>query len=336
MPYYMIGDDVDNPDRPFVILEDVIGKALARSELDQQEIAKTGLLIGSSSYDLHRSETAYQQQLEAEVESPIAVPFTGHHRLGEWIGERFAISSEAFNISSACTSSANALLLAHNMLSQGRLDHALVVGIELFNETTLCGFAGLQLLASHRIAPFDPARDGVILGESCSAVVLSARNDGHPAPLALLGGSSCADPYSITSANPDGSTIARVLKDAMQETRIEKSAVRAIKAHGTATLMNDTAEARGIAAAFPDAIPPVTAIKPYTGHTLGACGTLELALFGNALTRGFIPHTPNFENADPELDLSPLNNDADADSGIYLLNYFGFGGSNTVVVMEKA
>ena len=335
LPYYSIAGQDGHTDRQDKILFDVIGKAIERSRLTPEEMRETGLFIGSSSYDLHQSEISYKQQLEQGDPQAIPMPYTGYNRLGELICDRFGIAAEPFNINSACTSSANALLLAQGMLQQGRYRHAIVVGIELFNETTITGFSGLQLIAEQRIAPFDEGRDGIILGESCSAVVLSTRDIPGETSLYLLGGGTCFDPYSITTSNPDGSTIARALENALTETETQKADIQAIKTHGTATRMNDISESRGITSVFARDIPPVTAIKPYVGHTLGACGTLELALFGNALSQGYIPQTPNFEQPDPELGLTPLTEDIDAPDGIYLLNFFGFGGSNTVIVMEK-
>ena len=334
LPYYSIDNRFDELDRTERILFEVIERALQRSQLSPAEIRQTGLFIGSSSYDLRDSEIDYNQKLVAGDPSAVPMPFTGYNRLGESICRRFGIDSEPFNINSACTSSANAMLLAHNMLQQGHYEHALVVGIELYNETTINGFAGLQLIAEQRIAPFDKNRDGIILGESCSAVVISNAKKSTTS-LMLCGGGSCFDPYSITTSNPDGSTIAQTLENALRDTGTDKSEVLAIKTHGTATYMNDISESKGIVAAFPDEIPPITAIKPYVGHTLGACGTLELILFAEALEQGYVPKTPNFETPDPELPLTPLNEDLDARDGVYLLNYFGFGGSNTVLIVEK-
>ena len=82
-------------------------------------------------------------------------------------------------------------------------------------------------------------------------------------------------------------------------------------------------------------MPPLTALKPYLGHTLGACGSIELALFGSALSRGFLPPVPGFKQADPALGVQPLTAQAPAPAGHYLLNYFGFGGNNTALLLEK-
>ncbi|MEJ2407410.1 MAG: beta-ketoacyl synthase N-terminal-like domain-containing protein [Candidatus Thiodiazotropha sp.] len=337
LPYYAIDENLDSENRLPKILFEVVGRALDRSELTSEDLRHTGIFIGSSSYDLRHSEVLYQKQLAAADPNAMPMAYTGYNRLGAAVCEHFSIGGEPFNLNTACTSSANALLLAHSMLRQEKYRHALVIGLELYNETTITGFSGLQLIAEQRIAPFDAERDGILLGESCSAVVLSAdhrRTTGTG--LYTHGGGSSFDPYSITTSNPDGSTIARALELALHHSGIDRQQILAIKTHGTGTRMNDASESQGIINVFGPEIPPITAIKPYVGHTLGACGTLELILFGQALRDGWLPKTLNLKTPDPDLDLTPMRENREAQAGFYLLDFFGFGGSNTVIVLEKA
>jgi 3-oxoacyl-[acyl-carrier-protein] synthase-1 len=77
------------------------------------------------------------------------------------------------------------------------------------------------------------------------------------------------------------------------------------------------------------------ALKPYLGHSLGACGVAELALLAGAFSAGFLPHAPTFRDADPALGVSPLRAPIGAPDGHYLFNAFGFGGSNTALVLRK-
>jgi 3-oxoacyl-[acyl-carrier-protein] synthase-1 len=98
--------------------------------------------------------------------------------------------------------------------------------------------------------------------------------------------------------------------------------------------MNDTGEAAGIRQVF-EAPPPICALKPFTGHTLGACGVNELALFSLALNAGFFPATRGFKTPDPSLGLSPSLEALPASDGHYLLNYFGFGGNNSSLILER-
>ncbi|MDJ0807035.1 MAG: beta-ketoacyl synthase N-terminal-like domain-containing protein [Gammaproteobacteria bacterium] len=332
-PYFALGDDREREERQLEILEAVVERALLNSGLHPQEIAKTGLFMGSSSYDLRTSELAYRRQLDDQEQDAVPVMHTGSCRLSDWVGRRFSIVSDPFNINTACTSSANALLLAQEMLQQGIIKHALVIGLELFNETTLCGFAGLQLLATEHLCPFDKEREGLLLGEGCAAVVLGS--DDRDCEFRLAGGGTSFDPHSITGANEDGTSIAAALRSALHASGCAASEILAIKLQGSGSLSNDLAEGRGLALAFGREMPLLTGIKPYIGHTLGACGVLELVLFCRSLADGYIPATPNFTHPDPVLAITPLTSARPALAGTYLLNTFGFGGNNTVLALEK-
>jgi len=335
VPYYSLQDAGKPMGTQWDILDGVIDRALASSGLDSQRVAGMGLFVGSSSYDLRTSELLLQQQLAARISDPIPVNQAGNCQISDWIGDRFHIAGEAFNINTACTSSANALLLAQRMLHLGLIEHALVIGIELFNETTLHGFASLQLLASEQLAPFDKNRDGLLLGEGCAAVVLGREQSGDE-PFRLAGGGANFDPHSITAAAEDGRSIAACLRSALYSAGVDACEIRGIKAQGSGSHTNDLAESRGLHWVFGPELPPVTAIKPYIGHTLGACGVLELVLFCQQLAQGVMPPTLNFSTPDPELSIAPITAEQPADPGSYLLNFFGFGGNNTVLALEKA
>jgi len=185
--------------------------------------------------------------------------------------------------------------------------------------------------------PFDRRRNGLELGEACAAVVLSrapfADADCH---FRLCGGANLCDTYSISAANPDGSSVALVMQQALQESGLSASDILAIKTHGTASLMNDDAESSGLNACFVNK-PPLCALKPYLGHTLGACGLSELLLFCAALRAGFLPATHHdFEKDEKlgiQLNTQTSHNEFFRRKGNYMLNYFGFGGNNTSLII---
>jgi 3-oxoacyl-[acyl-carrier-protein] synthase-1 len=218
------------------------------------------------------------------------------------------------------------------MLHHGWYQNALVVGFELANLTTLSGFSGLQLIAG-AVRPFDLERAGVVLGEGIGAVVLSV-SDRSEAGLRVHGGAANVDTFSVTAANPDGSSIAAVQMALLAQAGVDAGNVRGIKTHGTASPLNDAGEAAGIRRVFAS-VPQICALKPYIGHTLGACGVNEFVLMVSALRAGFFPATPGFETEDPALGVRPTRERADAPPGHYLLNYFGFGGHNTALLIEK-
>jgi 3-oxoacyl-[acyl-carrier-protein] synthase-1 len=308
----------------------VVDDALDQAQLSLSERRNLTLFLGSSSGDISLLEARYRGDLERDPHAkPMRVP-TSFGALGREIAGRMEIRGADITINTACTASANALLHAAAMIRRGEIEHALVLGVELCNAVTALGFASLQLLSTGTMRPFDPMRAGLVLGEACAAVVLSKRADS--ALFSMMGGANMCDTFSPSSANPDGSSIARVIECALQSAGIDASDIRALKVHGTANGANDAAEAAGIRKAF-TALPLMCALKPRIGHTLGACGLAELLLMCSAAREGFLPATPGIGADAEELGVALLQETAAFSGGPMMLNYFGFGGSNTSLVV---
>jgi 3-oxoacyl-(acyl-carrier-protein) synthase len=316
------------------VLEATIGSALEQAGLTASERARTGLFLGTSSFDIGVSEAEYR---EALLRDAAAIPLDrqpsaslGQFALG--IKARHGLAGPDFSFNTACTASANALLHADAMVRSGRLAHAVVVGVETFNVITALGFQGLQLLSPGNMRPFDPGRNGLVLGEACAALVLGPKAL-RPGSFFLRGGANLCDTHSMSAANPDGSTVALVMQQALRAARLTPRDIAALKAHGTASLLNDEAEAAGMRQLF-DELPPLCALKPWLGHTLGACGLNELLLFCAAAERGFLIGTPGIA-ADSDLGVR-LNQQAwPLPAGNFMLNYFGFGGNNTSLIVAN-
>lgn len=332
--YHRIPDEADLFDagRFARLLPDVVRSAVAQAELTAAEIRALPVFVGSSCFSVALAEAGYGTALARHPAAAMPMPVCDYGYPAALIRQALGCEGENWAYNTACTASANALLGAFRMLRLGAYRHALVVGAELANRTTLAGFSGLQVLADVA-RPFDAGRKGIVLGEGIGAVVLSAE-PGTSGAIRLLGGASNCDTYSVPTANPDGRSVAAVLHQALSQTGLQPQAVRAIKAHGTSSVNGDLAEAAGLDRVF-TAAPPLSALKPYLGHTLGACGVNELVLYAGALRRGLLPATPGFETADPGFRTRPLTRTVSAPDGHYLLNHFGFGGNNTVLVLEK-
>ena len=326
MPFYRVGDgaELGDPRRYLEMPLRVAREALRSAGLSRAELERTALFIGTSSFaagerDLASFGPGSRRQL-------------GFDPLASELCAELGLVDDAMLFNTACTASAVALVQALRMLRLGQARNVLVLGIEICNRTTPAGFAGLQLV-SEALRPFDRRRSGIVLGEGVGGVLLSL--EPGPFALELRGGATVLDHFSVTTANPDGSSIELVQRAALADAGVEPREIRAINAHGTSSPMNDVGEAAGILRLF-GAPPPVCGLKSYVGHTLGACGALELALFGAALLRGFVPNTALFGEPDPELGLRPTECNVPAPEGDYLLNYFGFGGNNTSLVLTRS
>ena len=346
MPWYGLQSDTapDAEERFYQVLESVVLQAMDSVTLSRAALQSMPVFLGSSSFEVGVSESRYAKALAAVDADPQANTFPIQiSSIGHLVGHlrrRLNLSGADFTYGTACAASANAVLGACRMIQQGHADHALVIGVELKNLTTLAGFHSLQLIADSDLKPFDLHRSGMILGESCAAVILSASEasqdalseHGSQTRITVAGGASLCDTSSVTSTNTDGKSIASVTRQALRDANLNPADISVIKAHGTASLANDLAEASGMHQVF-SSLPPLFALKPYIGHTLGACGVTELILSADAMRQGYIPTTPGFAVADPELAVSPSSNAILPDSGFCLLNYFGFGGNNSVLVL---
>lgn len=334
IPYYVLADaPLEDMEARFEqVLHDVIAEALQRAELSRAERRAMGFFLGSSCGEMPVLEAQYRRDL---TRSPAALPLLQTSSLGNLatrLRASFGIQGPDYSYYTACTASANALLAAANMLRAGRLRHAIVLGVEIFNAVTALGFSGLQLITRDVMRPFDRRRSGLVPGEACAAVVIGAEPNGSG--WTFVGGANLCDTHSISATNPDGSAIADVLRHALQACAIGPGEIAALKAHGTASLANDEGEAAGLHRVF-DAVPPLCALKPYIGHTFGACGVVELALFCSAVARGALPATPGIAAGDGDLNLALTQEPQPQAPGKFMLNYFGFGGSNTSLIVAN-
>lgn len=312
------------------VIDAVVEEALDEAGLRPSERSRMALFVGSSSFDISVSESLYRKELAAGGDSlPLRSSSLGN--LAESVRERFGLRGEDYTFNTACTASANGAWYAARLIQTGAIDHALVLGVELINDLTALGFLGLGLLTRSTMQPFDPGRDGLVLGEACSALVLGP---GDPDRFHLRGGANLCDAHSMVAANTDGSTVAAVIEQALADATLPASAITAVKAHATATPANDEAEAAGMMRAFAT-LPPICALKPFVGHTLGACGVTELVLFYRAIEHGFLIATPGI-GADPAALGVVLNQiERPIAHGHFMLNSFGFGGSNTSLVISR-
>jgi 3-oxoacyl-[acyl-carrier-protein] synthase I len=334
LPYYLLADaPLENIERRFdTVIDGVIDEALAQAQLTPSARRSLALFVGSSCGDMPILEAEYRRDL---LTSRSALPMATSSSLGNLatrIRSRFGLRGPDFSFYTACTASANASLYAANMIRGGHIRHALVIGVEIFNAITALGFSGLQLLTRDVMRPFDRRRSGLAPGEACAAILLSSEQ--RESPWRIDGGANLCDTHSISATNPDGSAVAAVIRQALNSSAQSVGDIAAIKMHGTASLLNDEAESAGVRTMF-EMMPTLCALKPYLGHTFGACGAAELALFCGCVGRGFLPGTPEICAADSDLRITLNQHLRSQAPGNFVLNYFGFGGSNTSLIVSN-
>lgn len=282
------------------------------------------LIVASTSLDIVELEQRVQaeQGFRAEHSTPLDL-------YAERLRQRWGFA-EAFTLNTACTSAANGLLYGARLL--GQYAKVLLLACESPSELARQGFAALDLTShSGHYRPFHPERDGLILGECYSAALLASEPGTQPLAR-LLGGYSACDTSSLTGTRADGGHIEQVMRRALDSAGLEPRQIALVKLHGTATGANDLAESAGMRRLYGEQQPPLAVLKPWLGHTLGACGLSEVLLLAGALRHGIaLPAPESCVDALLPLPDAPLDGAADSP---WLANFFGFGGNNASLVLQ--
>ena len=250
--------------------------------------------------------------------------------------EKFGINAPAQVIANACASGTNAIGHAFNAIRTGRCQRILAGGYDALSELVFVGFDSLQAATAEKCRPFDSNRSGMVLGEGAALLALeeleSARSHGAEILGEITGYGISTDNHHLTQPNPDGSGPRRAMEQALAQAQLEPNQVGYINAHGTATVLNDTAEGKAIAELLGDV--PVSSTKSMMGHSLGAAGAIEAVVSLLALQHQFFPANINFREA--ELSLNIVANEArDAQFDCAISNSFGFGGTNATIVLRR-
>lgn len=311
----------------------VIKQALEQAGI-KESLTDCGLIIGTSGF-MFAAESEFRLRHEHSKNKTASVGYGG--LILNPVINYFGIGGPAFSVHTACASSANAIILGHEMIARGEVKRVIVVGAEGLSIVALSGFQSLMLLDKKGCRPFDKDRSGLQIGEAYGAVVIEAKNNHSgkdPTVLTILGGENLCDTHHVTSASPDGIMMQQVIEQTLKTAGIKSTDIKFIKAHGTGSPDNDAAEAAALKRVFSQAMPPITILKRYFGHTLGACGVIETIGLIACLQAGFLPATAGFKNSDPALAISPLIKSLKIKSGYFLSNYFGFGGNYAALLMH--
>ncbi|MCG5529931.1 hypothetical protein LRD18_03470 [Halorhodospira halochloris] len=313
---------------------EVARSALSQAKLSEKQKNKCALLIGSSGSTLIDAESAWLERHQNQHFIPLNNP-QGHGELADKIAAKLNLFGPRYYFGTACSSSSNALYYGAKLVASGRVPAALVLGMDWYNNLTVRGFDSLLLLDPECAKPFDVDRKGLTLGEGVAALVILPESSDN-LNWRLLGGASVADHQSPTQTTAE--QIAYVIDQALTNSDVTSKQITAVKAHGTATPNNDSAEGQGISQVFGTQHPPISSLKGAFGHTLGACGAVEAAALMACVDRGVWPKCKGLENSDPECLIKPCLESVSLPSGgagKYLLNFFGFGGNNSALVMER-
>jgi 3-oxoacyl-[acyl-carrier-protein] synthase II len=260
------------------------------------------------------------------------------------IGVFFGLRGRIITTSSACTSGSQGIGYAFEAIRAGSQDIMLAGGAEELCPTEAAVFDTLYATSTRNDAPgssprpFDRDRDGLVIGEGACTLVLERRDHalarGARIYAEIVGFDTNSDGAHVTQPSPE--TMQVVQEKALADAGLDPAAIGYVSAHGTATDRGDIAESRATSNVLGEKM-PISSIKSYMGHTLGACGALESWLAVEMMNSGWFAPTINLDNVDPECaELDYIcGNGREIDVEYVMNNNFAFGGINTSLIFRR-
>jgi len=330
-------------------------EAIQDSGLDMENINKqrVGVILGTAIGGI----TSIIEALNTFHENggvPRFSPFLLTRALGDMISGNLALhygfSGANCVITSACASSANALVDAYHAIQLGKVDIVVSGGAEAcVNQLAIGGFNAMHALSTRNeefataSRPFDLTRDGFVMGEGAGALIVEdyehAKARGAKIYAELAGVGLVTDTHHITAPHPEGDAAKLAMKIAIEDAKLNITDIGHINTHGTSTPLGDLSECLAIQDLFGEHAYniAINATKSMTGHLLGAAGAVEAIATILALHTGKVPPTINLKEKDPSIpDFNFVPNHAiEHRSYAALTNSFGFGGHNAAIVFSK-
>lgn len=316
-------------------------EALLQADITNLKEFRTGLISATTVGGMDRSERFFKEYLKSRSRGRLRDIIT--HDCGsstEIIADTFKIHDYVSTISTACSSSANAIMLGSRLIQNGILDRVLVGGVDSLTIFTLNGFNSLMILDRTACKPFDEERNGLTLGEGAGYLMLESLHtvsqEGKKPLCEITGYGNTCDAYHQTALSPDGDGAFLSMQKAVQKAGISPGMIDYLNAHGTGTKNNDLSEGKAIQRLFKGSIPPFSSTKSLTGHTLGAAGAIEAILCVMALNNQWIYPNLNFRQQMTDLDFSPVTTfQCNFRLRNIMSNSFGFGGNNTSLIFSE-
>lgn len=272
------------------------------------------------------------KRIRALVQSPSCV-------ITDYLADYFHLDGFKTTISTACSSSANAIILGSRMIKNGLADRVLVGGGDALTKFTVNGFDSLRIYDTELCKPFDNNRKGLNLGEAAAYIVLENNKSmtitKNKKVASVIGWGNANDAYHQTASSPEGEGAQKSMQLALEEANLSLTDIDYINAHGTATPNNDLSEGRAIEKLFgPKQL--FSSTKAYTGHTLAAAGVVECIYSILSIKNNTIFPTLNHNILMPELKVKPvINIKENTTINTVLSNSFGFGGNNATIIIGK-
>ncbi|WP_295672255.1 beta-ketoacyl-[acyl-carrier-protein] synthase family protein [uncultured Mucilaginibacter sp.] len=315
-------------------------EALTDADIPHLEVLRTGFVSANTVGGMDRSELFFIDFLENNARGKLKNVYD--HECGsmtELVADQLGITDLMTTISTACSSSANAICYAARLIKNDVLDVVIAGGADALTKFTLNGFNTLMILDPAFCKPFDENRAGLNLGEGAGYLVLVS---GKVAKLLkkslygkLSGYNNSNDAYHQTASSPDGMGSYLAMNGALEKSGLMPGDIAYINLHGTGTPNNDSAEGAAIKRLFDPNYPPMSSTKSFTGHTLGASGGIEAVFSVLAIKHGLIYPSLRFQTPMNSLQLEPAKKFLKGQTINHVMsNSFGFGGNCTSLIFS--
>lgn len=314
-------------------------EAVQSSRLSDISNRRVGLISATSVGGMDKTEKVYFNLLNGKSD----FIYASTHDCADStikIAEVLKIRGHISTTSTACSASANSIMVGMRMVQNGLLDKVIVGGTDSLTKFTLNGFNSLMILSKEKCKPFDDQRDGISLGEGAGYLVLESEEvvlkEMKNILCELKGYGNACDAYHQTATSPEGDGPYLAMNNALLSSNLSNKDIDYINAHGTGTTNNDLSECKAMERLFDYKIPPFSSTKGYTGHCLGASGAIEAVISSLAITNKIIFPNLNFKHKMSEVDFSPtfeLKENVEIKN--VLSNSFGFGGNNTTLILSR-
>ncbi len=337
----------------FAIAASDMAVAMAGLDVDKPDPERVGCYVGAGMGGLPIIESTLQKMGEKGPRlgiSPFFTPSVIINLAPGQVSIRHDCRGPSMSMVSACSTAAHSLGEAARVIERGDADLMIAGGTEsTITPLGVGGFCASRAVSKRNdeptraSRPFTKSRDGFVLSEGAAIAVLEdwdrARARGATVLAELVGYAATSDAHHITAPAPEHEGANRCMRLALKDAGLAAEQIGYINAHATST-MADTLETVAIRDVFGDHAYKglaVSSTKSMHGHLLGATGGLEAAITALALRDGVLPPTINLDDPDPECDLDYVPNEARrADIEYAMSNSFGFGGTNSALILKKA
>lgn len=329
----MLGIDQDK----VVSRTTLMGAVAARQAVADANVCFAGkrvrLVTGTTVGGMDATERYYASMKENDEYLYLAAKHDCGSCTDDIIGYAHLDGAEGYTVSTACSSSVNAIIVGAEMLRNNEADIVIAGGTEALSAFHLNGFKSLMILDEKQCRPFDETRAGLNLGEGAAFIVM--QRDAPDAIAYIAGYGNRCDAFHQTASSENGEGAFLAVSDALSMASLKPSDIDYINAHGTGTPNNDNSESTALKRIFGDKMPPISSTKSFTGHTTSASGAIETVICLLSMTHGFIPANLGWKNQMPG-GITPSAGESGVTLNKVLCNSFGFGGNDSSLILSSS